>query len=445
MVLNQSVIGHILSNADPSNIDRLINRCTVQLWGGKGANRPIVYGILNQRDGSQGLTFLDFGGTTLFTSNGEPTPMYIGDGRVTRTPKDDGLLRLAPDAQRYSLINHYTGGGSWNWYPDRAVINDNPKNYDNHASKWRVKFFEFGAGPFTSKTRTNGRPSTTQTAAGSISFYKPGVPSWFINGGGQTLNKLALRTGHNSAEAAAFRVRFLKLGPDLERAYYKRLLETDSAAKIACCKGNYVEGVANKDQCARNNFTSGSYECDVAVAAACPPGTTDPFCGCSENHAGIQGIPKTTRQFQQVRAFPQCFVDTCTHRDAYKFSNMRTSNGGSNCPNITICEQNVDLATRAKLLDSGIMQRCNQDSGNSGGGGAGGGGLDTRTQPSYTPAGPSVVDVVLIVAGFMGIAILALGGSAALWAVGFGTAAVAGWAVTVSVVGLVIAVVVAIA
>jgi hypothetical protein len=241
------------------------------------------------------------------------------------------------------------------------------------------------------------------------------------------LNKNAINTGHNSAEAAAFRVRFLKLGPDLARAYYKRKLETDVAAQIACCRGNYIEGVATQAECAHNNYESSSHRCDEAVEAFCKtPGEADnPLCGCYEGHPGIRDLPTTSQALRQVRAFPQCFVGTCTHRDAYKFANMRRNDGGVNCPNITICEQNLSLAQRAQLEDSGVVQKCAGNAADGGGvpSGGGGGGSFGASPGAGAVGGDGAADATVMLGTILAVAVGAfLAGAGAIHYAGAGSA-----------------------
>lgn len=435
MSFDAAILSNILESASDPGV--YLNGCTIQLWGGADGNSPIVFADIKDhngnpmRDGNQGLVRAeDASGTNLpgkavrIGGGSGPTKFYIGDRNK------DQVLRLTPDDDRKRYICWHTCGGNCTWYSFRAVVNTRGSSPGDSTSHFKARF------------STKGRDSRK---VGSVILEATSRPGFFVGGGTKPPNQGAMHTGWMGVDEAYMRIGIVSLGPDLAREYYRRRLEsTGSYARVLCCKGEYDANYNTKAVCEEANYVSGSTMCDTVMQGECPPGTTDPMCGCSTNHASIQSIPDTSRQFQQIRAFPQCFLETCTDSGAYKFSSQRTNAGGVNCPNITICEQNIDLKTQAKLINSGIVQNCNQDAGTEpvpGGGTSSGGG--TASGGGGTASGDGKNDVLLLVAGSLGLIALAIIGSMALWAVGFGMFVVVGWSASVFILGTVVALVAA--
>ena len=351
MSFDAGILTEILRDA--SNPDQYLNGCTVQLYGGGTGDDPVLFADIKDqagnpmRDGSRGLVLQSVAWKN--PSNVQPTGghtvFYIGDHN------NDGVLRLQPADDRGTYISWHTCGGGCNWNAFRAVVNvranGNKGIPSDITTHFKTKFLARGA---------------DSTRAGTVLLEATSRPGFYVAGATEQPNMFALQTGWVGEQQAYLRIRIMSLGPDLARAYYKARLEGQNEhPRVLCCKGEYNEFWNTQGACEKGNLVPGSAMCDPIIQKICPPGTTDPLCGCSSNHAKIQAIPSTSRQFQQIRAFPQCFLESCTGSDAYKFSSQRTNQGGANCPNITICEQNIDMETRAKLINSAIVQNCNQD------------------------------------------------------------------------------------
>ena len=404
--IDHDLVQQILSQ-NKRNLEFYLNGCTVQM---RAPNKDNIKSGIPRRDGKwpnqtgpqrDYATFgnIDWCGPQQCDTSGPmrdgPRGLYFGlnsgpETQIKLIRHTDNKMRLKPKTGNDEYLASQTCGGSCNWWPFRMVVNKNGSNINDITTQFHITW--------------SSNPSGIQDGSliGPFIIASANNPNLKMLNSSWNVNTIGTNASGKSDIDTEWFFEVIELGDDLKEAYYKRLFDRISnvtrpisdtqatAAGLACCMKQF-ERPDNKtwvktdkatiypsntpvEQCKKYLYTPASGNCDDLMNKFCKEFPDSILCGCSS-----YGTPLATSKTlpQQVKNWPQCFLKDCVPGEAYKFKGqLNTQTDGSNCPNITICNQNISAEDSAKLVDSLIKQDCS-------------------TKPSPTPSTPSTPSTLL--------------------------------------------------
>lgn len=399
--------GNQYCGLDNPNNERVINSgtgCT------NGSNKPVENkqnggGMMAYNDCRGGLPVRNSG-----TSNGYGDAYFdIYNDLQTTTfelkKSSSGHIEIYPktlansDGTQPEMLSFSTKSynNGWDWFTNRLV--------GVPASK-RSGYTDFNI--------VITAPFGDLNASQVIVRLKNASQNWYVGNNFQNKNGVGIWTSATNQYQTAFWMIVKKPNALLEKAYWKKMLNNIDntfnydvfkqnhylanlyglGLAVNCCTGNYkydgvyisadkegerlgykktersangydikgipIGGDVDRDGtpliCSSNSFLQGTSSCDKTMSTYCKIMPDDPICGCDPNGTVLKN---GTDLPLQVKSFPQCFLNSCTDRNAYKNRQQQDRNTGAvNCPTITNCNQYVNMKDEARINWSRITQNC---------------------------------------------------------------------------------------